>query len=111
MKLPDPPYYAVIFGSQRTDADADGYAAAAARMVELAEQQPGYLGAISTRGPDGYGITVSWWRSEADIARWKADAEHTAAREAGRANWYRDYTLQVAKVERAYEWSQPHDTP
>ncbi|HMX10402.1 MAG TPA: antibiotic biosynthesis monooxygenase [Burkholderiaceae bacterium] len=105
MRRPDPPYYAVIFGSQRTQADAPGYAATAERMVELAAQQPGYLGAISTRGPDGFGITVSYWASEADIARWRGHAEHVLAREQGRARWYTQYTLQVARVERAYDWS------
>lgn len=105
MRRPDPPYYAVIFGSQRTQADAQGYAATAERMVELAAQQPGYLGAISTRGPDGFGITVSYWASEADIVRWRDHAEHVLAREQGRARWYAHYTLQVARVERAHDWS------
>jgi hypothetical protein len=37
---PKPPYYAVIFTSQRTEAD-NGYGETANRMVELAAQQPG----------------------------------------------------------------------
>ena len=40
---PTPPYYAVIFTSKRTDHDR-GYSIMADRMVELAQQQPGYLG-------------------------------------------------------------------
>lgn len=102
---PEPPYYAVIFTSQRTDGDA-GYAAAAARMVELAAQQPGFLGVESARGADGLGITVSYWRTLNDIAAWRRDVEHTAAREAGRARWYSHYELRVARVERAYGWDQ-----
>lgn len=108
--LPDPPYFAVIFGSQRRRGEADaaeddaGYAATAARMVELAAQQSGYLGAISSRGADGFGITVSYWASEADIGRWRSHAEHVLAREQGRARWYTRYTLQVARVERGYDW-------
>ncbi len=62
-QLPPPPYYAVIFSSQRRDGD-DGYAATAGRMVELAATQPGFLGIESTRGADGFGITVSYWESE-----------------------------------------------
>ena len=38
-------------------------------MVELAATQPGFLGIDSTRGDDGFGITVSYWRSEADIQK------------------------------------------
>ena len=100
-RTPRPPYYAVIFTSLRTDGDA-GYGATADRMVELAAQQPGYLGVESVRGADGLGITVSYWESEAAIAAWRAHAEHTLARERGRSDWYAHYELRVAKVERAY---------
>ncbi|MFK7919676.1 MAG: antibiotic biosynthesis monooxygenase [Ilumatobacter sp.] len=100
---PEPPYYAVIFTSTTTD-DAAGYGAAAQRMMELASQQPGFLGVETARDP-GVGITVSYWESEAAIAAWKADAEHTVVRDAGRARWYSGYELRVARVERAYGFS------
>jgi heme-degrading monooxygenase HmoA len=83
-QLPDPPYYAVIFSSQRREGD-EGYAAMASAMFTLALQQPGCLGAESARGPDGVGITVAYFRDEAAIAAWKAN-----------------YELRVAHVERAY---------
>lgn len=100
---PAPPYYAVIFASQRTPAEA-GYGDTADRMAELAAQQPGYLGVESTRGADGFGITVSYWASLEAIAAWRAHAEHVIARETGRAQWYTGYELRIAKVERAYGW-------
>ncbi len=100
-KTPAPPYYAVIFSSQRTDGDA-GYNAMADHMVELAATQPGYLGIESCRGEDGFGITVSYWRSEVDIVAWKRNAEHAAARQLGREQWYGHFELRVARVERAY---------
>ena len=102
-RLPPPPYYAVIFSSKRRDNPGDdGYAAAAQRMEELVAQQPGFLGAESTRGADGFGITVAYFDSEASIAAWRANAEHAAARAQGRALWYEHFELRVAKVERAY---------
>jgi heme-degrading monooxygenase HmoA len=85
-KTPEPPYYAVIFTSQRTQGDR-GYAAMAQRMVELAAQQPGFLGVESARGADGLGITVSYWSSEEAIAAWKALLEHKPAQEAGKRVW------------------------
>ncbi len=97
--------YAVIFTSQRTEGDA-GYAAMAERMVELARQQPGFLGVRSARGGDGLGITVSYWSSLQAIAAWRAHLEHQPAREQGRAQWYAHYELQVVKLERAYAWQQ-----
>ena len=102
-KLPEPPYYAVIFSSRRTSGDA-GYAHMAERMVELAAQQPGFLGVESAR-EDGFGITVSYWTDEASIAAWRRHAEHRMAQEQGRAQWYEHYELRVARVERA--WGGP----
>jgi heme-degrading monooxygenase HmoA len=101
-KLPEPPYYAVIFSSQRSgDGEAD-YAATASRLFELVQSQPGFLGAESTRGADGFGITVAYFDSEESIARWRRHAEHAAARERGKREWYTHVELRVAKVERAY---------
>ena len=99
---PEPPYYAVIFASLRTKQDDAGYAVAAERMAQLASEQPGYLGVDSVRDATGVGITVSYWSSEAAIAAWRRNAEHTIAREQGRKSWYVEYELRVAKVERAY---------
>jgi heme-degrading monooxygenase HmoA len=98
---PEPPYYAVIFSAQRTEGD-HGYAAMAARMMELALAQPGCLGAESTRDDEGFGITVSYWRDEASLIAWKAQAEHMVAQRLGRERWYAHYELRVARVERAY---------
>ena len=95
-----PPYYAVIFSS--SIANADGYAEAAQRMVELAATMPGYLGIESARGADGFGITVSYWRDEESIMNWRKHVEHLEAQARGKRDWYQHYELRVAKVERAY---------
>ena len=101
---PQPPYYAVIFTSRRTDGD-NGYARMADRMVEMAQRQPGFLGVESVRDGDGIGITVSYWSSEADIAHWKADIDHLEAQQRGRSTWYAEYAVRVARVERAYAFA------
>jgi heme-degrading monooxygenase HmoA len=96
---PKPPYYAVIFSSLRTDGD-DGYAAMADRMVELAAQQPGFLGIESVR--ENLGITVSYWDSLEAIKSWKANLEHQEAQKSGRVRWYSAFKIRIAKVEREY---------
>ena len=96
-----PPYYAVIFANQWVD-DPEDYSETAARMVELAAGIDGYLGHESARDCDGFGITVSYWRDEGSITRWRQHAEHLAAQEAGKRKWYAHYELRVARVERAY---------
>lgn len=100
-KTPEPPYYAVIFTSKRTEGD-HGYEAMAQAMFELALTQPGCLGAESARGENGIGITVAYFTDEASIANWKANARHLVAQKLGRERWYSHYELRVAKVERDY---------
>jgi len=100
-RTPAPPYYAVTFSSRRTDVD-EGYGAVADRMVELAAEQPGFLGVESARGADGFGITISYWASMDAIAAWKANAEHRVAQVAGRRKWYQHFEVRIARVEGAY---------
>jgi heme-degrading monooxygenase HmoA len=98
---PKPPYYAVIFTSQRTHGD-NGYDAMASAMFELAMKQPGCLGAEHARGSGGLGITVAYFTDEAAISNWKQNAQHLAAQRLGKARWYSHYQIRVAKVERCY---------
>lgn len=94
----EPPYYAVIFTSIRTEGD-NGYAEAAERIVELAARQPGFLGIESAR--QEIGITVSYWESLESIRAWKENAEHQMAQ--GRAEeWYKAFRVRICRVEREY---------
>ena len=100
-KTLEPPYYAVIFTSQRADEDG-GYDEMSRRMVELASKQPGFLGIESVRGADGFGITVSYWKDEESVRNWKENTDHRVARSFGRRVWYENFMIRVARVERAY---------
>jgi heme-degrading monooxygenase HmoA len=71
-------------------------------MYELALTQPGCLGAESTRGQDGFGITVSYFVAQASICASQQNARHLAVQRLGKECWYSHYELRVAKVERAY---------
>jgi len=96
---PKPPYFAVIFTSTRTEGD-NGYADMANRMVELAQQQPGFLGIESAR--EDVGITVSYWADLDSIRSWKANSEHLDAQKTGRQSWYNSFKVRISKVERDY---------
>jgi len=100
-KTPEPPYYAVIFTSKRTEGD-HGYEAMAQAMFDLALKQPGCLGAETARGDDGIGITVAYFTDDASIRNWKQNAQHLVAQKLGKERWYSHYELRVAKVERDY---------
>lgn len=109
MFTPPPGAIAVIFLSGRSDADAEGYGAAAEAMEAAASRVYGYLGIDSTRDADGVGITISWWRDEAAALAWRDDPDHARIRDRGRAIWYDWYRVIVATVDRAYGWTRPTD--
>lgn len=98
-QTPNPPYFAVIFSSLRSDGDR-GYTAMSKKMMELAQQQPGFLGVETAR--EGVGITVSYWADLESIKNWKQNIAHRKAQRLGREKWYTDYKLRIAKVEHDY---------
>lgn len=100
---PDPPYYAVIFTSLRTDGD-NGYKQMSELMMELARKQDGFLGVESAR--DRLGITVSYWRDMESIRKWKENTDHSFAREKGRTEWYLAFKVRISKIERDYGFSK-----
>ncbi len=102
-KTPEPPYYAVIFSSHKSD-DREGYAETAARMLELAAEQAGFLDVESVS--EDLGITVSYWADLESIRRWKQHAEHRVAQKTGMKKWYSDYKTRIAFVERDYGKAQ-----
>ena len=100
-----PPYYAVVFTSVRTEEDG-GYAATAERMGELVKEIPGFLGEDSARTPGGLSVTVAYFRDLAGIEQWRSDAEHLAAKAYGRAHWYERYSLHIARVEHSHDFER-----
>jgi heme-degrading monooxygenase HmoA len=98
---PQPPYYAVIFTSIRTEGD-NGYSGMSEKMLELARQQEGFLGVESAR--EEIGITVSYWRDLDSIKKWKENTDHTFAREKGCKEWYQSFKIRISKVDRDYNF-------
>lgn len=124
---PQPPYFAVIFTSTRTEGDK-GYNDMADKMLALAEQQIGFLGIESVResstglskesstglskessaglskepSKEALGITVSYWRDLDAIQRWKQNTEHLKAQQKGHDTWYESFKVRISKVERDY---------
>lgn len=100
-ETPKPPYYAVIFTSERTE-QADGYSDTSERMINLAKEQEGFLGIESAS--ENLGITVSYWRDLESIKKWKMNSEHLIAQKNGKAIWYKNYKIRICLVERDYEF-------
>lgn len=98
-----PPYYAVIFTSTQTD-QLEGYKEMADSMEALAKKQPGYLGMEHAK--EELGITISYWETKEDIARWKANIDHQQAQKLGREQWYASYRTRICLVERDYKFDK-----
>lgn len=98
---PEPPYYAVIATSIRTEGD-NGYSEAAEQMRELASKQPGFLGFDTVR--QDIGISVSYWSSLEAIKSWKENAAHQEVQSRAK-EWYKFMRNRVCRVERQYGFS------
>jgi heme-degrading monooxygenase HmoA len=102
---PEPPYYAVIFTSLRSDID-EGYSETAESMAQLVQKQQGYLGHESFRDENGFGVTISYWQSLEDIENWKKNPVHLPVQKKGREKWYKHYKVRICKVERDYRFDR-----
>lgn len=101
----EPPYYLAVFTAVRT-ADQEGYRETNARLEDSVRSIPGYLGMDYAQSPAGLAITVAYFRDTEALDRWRTDLEHHAAQRRGRAQWYRSYSLHVAKVERSHGFTR-----
>ena len=108
--LPEPPYYAAIFTSIRTDnepADTpDGYERTAAHLSRLVREVPGFLGEDAARTPGGLSVSVAYFRDLAGIEQWRDHPAHLAAKRRGRERWYEQYSLHIARVEHAHVFAR-----
>lgn len=99
----DTPYYAVIFTSTHHELDKE-YEGLDDILIEIATKSGGFLGMDSARSE--FGISVSYWKSEEDILRWKQNSDHQLAIKKGIEKWYDYYNVRVCKVERNYEFKR-----
>lgn len=94
---------AVIFTSRRTVDHEGDYARMAARMDELVREQPGFLSITSVRDPrTREGVTVASFTDEDAVRAWRQHPEHIEAQRRGIADFYEEYHVTVATVDREY---------
>lgn len=59
----------------------------------------------------GHILSLSFWRDEAAVARWRTTETHRTAQAQGRAALFRDYRLRVAQVVRDYGLRERAEAP
>jgi len=56
-------------------------------------------------------LSLSFWRDEEAVRRWRETEEHRAAQQAGRGRVFADYRLRVAHVLRDYGMTEREEAP
>ena len=95
---------AVIFEVEPDPARRQDYLDAAAALRPELEAIDGFISIerfASLARPERI-LSLSFWRDEEAVKRWRTLPEHRAAQAAGRAGIFRDYRLRVAAVVRDY---------
>ena len=91
---------------KRADIDYTAYEADAARMLTLAQAQPGYLSFKSYVAEDGEVIALSEWADEASARAWGQVAEHRSTQQQGRSAYYEEYTLFACESPRIHRFNR-----
>ena len=107
---------AVIFEVWPTDGRRQEYLDLAGELRPELEKIDGFISVErfqSIYDPDKM-LSLSFWRDEDAVARWRKHAHHRRTQAKGRAGVFRDYRLRVAGVVRDYGMTEhreqaPHD--
>ena len=104
---------AVIFEVWPADGRRDEYLDKAAALRPRLEEVDGFISIerFESLTQPGKILSLSFWRDEAAIARWRRVEEHRAAQRAGRGGIFRDYRLRVAAVLRDYGMRERAEAP
>lgn len=104
---------AVIFEVQPHPQTRETYLGLAADLRPLLEGVDGFLSIerFESLTEPGKILSLSFWRDEAAVARWRALEAHRAAQDAGRAGVFASYRLRVASVLRDYGLTDRDQAP
>lgn len=102
---------AVIFEVWPANGRRHDYLDAAARLRETLEGIDGFISVerFESLTEPGKLLSLSIWRDEDAVARWRNQPKHRATQAAGRAGIFRDYRLRIAGVVRDYGMTARRD--
>ncbi len=114
---------AVIFEVHPADGQRDVYLDIAAELRPLLDDIDGFISIerFESLALPGKVLSLSFWRDEESIEKWRNMVEHRSAQRAGRCRVFQDYRLRIAGVVRDYgmfdrtevpaDSSSAHDSP
>lgn len=103
----------VIFELTPRGGAADRYFELAAALRAELEQIDGFVSVerFQSLTRPGTFVSISTWRDEDAVRRWREQSEHRAAQREGRARLFADYRLRVARVLRDYALDDRAEAP
>ena len=104
---------AIIFESKPHPDQRDRYLDAAARLKPLLADIDGFISVErfqSLTDPEKI-LSISFWRDEEAVAKWRQLEQHRRIQEAGRKAIFADYRLRVAHVVRDYGLNDREEAP
>ena len=104
---------AVIFEVIPRPDRKDAYLDTAARLKPLLVEMDGFISIerFQSLTDPGKILSLSFWRDEAAVARWRQVEDHRRAQDAGRRAIFQDYRLRVASVLRDYGMNEREQAP
>ena len=104
---------AVIFEVTPAPGQRGAYLEAAAALKPLLAQIDGFVSIerFESLSAPGKLLSLSFWRDEEAVARWRQQEAHRSTQAAGRDHVFADYRLRVAEVVRDYGMNNRAQAP
>ena len=95
---------AVVFEVWPASGRKEDYLAIAASLRAELERIDGFISVerFQSLTDPGKLLSLSFWRDEEAVARWRNEVHHRESQAAGRAGIFADYRLRIASVVRDY---------
>ena len=105
--------FAVIFEVEPAPGKQQDYLDIAASLRPELEKIDGFVSIerFSSLTKPGKILSLSFWRDEAAVIKWREQAQHQVAQKRGRAGIFKDYRLRVASVVRDYGMFERTEAP
>jgi len=105
--------FVVVFEVQPKPGREQDYLDLAASLKPALEEIEGFISVERFRsmGAPGKLVSISFWRDEDAVRRWREHNRHHLAQLSGRAQIFADYRISVAEIERQYGMFERREAP
>lgn len=105
--------FVVVFEVQPKEGREQEYLDLAAQLRPEVERIDGFISVerFASLARPGRLVSISYWRDEDAVKRWREHTRHHLAQASGRGQIFADYRITVAEVERQYGMTDRAQAP